>query len=47
MRQYTGRDTPRLQRVGFWCAKLGSVHLADLTDDDVFFALHDLAVMAQ
>jgi integrase len=43
MRQYAGRDESRGQRVGYWCAKLGDVRLADLSDDAIFFALQDLA----
>ncbi|MHB8495649.1 MAG: tyrosine-type recombinase/integrase [Casimicrobiaceae bacterium] len=40
---YAGRDTSRPQRIAFWCTKLGDVRLADLTDDDVYFILQDLA----
>ena len=44
MREYAGRDTTRAQRLGWWVAKLGEVSLADLTDDQIYFALQDLAV---
>jgi len=43
MGEYAGRDTTRAQRLGFWITKLGGVKLADLTDDQIFFALQDLA----
>jgi len=43
MAEYAGRDTTRAQRLGWWVAKLGSVSLADLTDDSIYFALQDLA----
>jgi integrase len=43
MRQYAGRDTTRVQRIEFWRAKLGCVRLRDVSDDDVYFALQELA----
>jgi integrase len=43
MAHYTGRDTTRVQRLGWWAAKLGTVALQDLTDDHVFSALEQLA----
>lgn len=43
MSEYAGRDTTRPQRLGWWCAKLGSVTLGELCDDQVYFALQELA----
>ena len=43
MAAYSGRDTSRTQRLQFWVARLGGVTLADLSDDEVFLALEDLA----
>jgi hypothetical protein len=43
MASYAGRDTSRPQRLAWWQAKLGTVRLSDLTDDDVFRALEELA----
>lgn len=44
MAEYKGRDETRGQRVGWWHARLTGITLEQLTDDDVFFALEDLAV---
>lgn len=46
MADYKGRDTTRAQRLTWWCARLGDVRLADVTDDEIFFALEDLAAQA-
>jgi integrase len=35
--------TTRPQRLGWWVAKLGGITLADLCDDQIYFALQDLA----
>lgn len=43
MAQYAGQDGSRMQRLTFWVNKLGSVRVADLTDDHVFYALEELA----
>jgi integrase len=43
MAEYAGQDTSRAQRLSWWCAKLGNITLADLTDDQIYFALQDLA----
>ncbi|RYH53876.1 MAG: site-specific integrase [Alcaligenaceae bacterium] len=43
MAEYTGRDETRPQRLAWWKVRLSDVTLAQLTDDDVFFALEDLA----
>ena len=43
MAEYTGRDETRGQRLGWWRARLSGITLEQLTDDDVFFALEDLA----
>jgi len=43
MAAYSGRDTSRTQRLQFWVARLGGVTLADLSDDEVFLALEELA----
>jgi len=45
MSAYSGQDASRHQRLGFWIAKLGTLRVADLTDDHVFYALEDLAAM--
>lgn len=43
MAEYAGRDETRPQRLAWWKARLIGVTLSQLTDDDVFFALEDLA----
>ena len=43
MGQYTGRDTARVYRLGWWAARLGEVPLAELSDDQVHVALESLA----
>src|SRR4051812_48084309 len=43
MAEYAGRDVTRAQRLSWWVVKLGSVTLAELTDDQIYFALQDLA----
>jgi integrase len=43
MAEYAGQDTSRAQRLTWWCVKLGCVTLANLTDDEIFFALQELA----
>jgi integrase len=43
MAAYTGRDTTRVQRLGFWCQVLGDVRLQALDSDQVADALADLA----
>jgi hypothetical protein len=41
--EYAGRDTTRVQRLTWWLGRLGGVTLADLCDDQIYIALHDLA----
>ena len=43
MANYAGRDPTRVQRLGWWSARLGDVELQALSDDDVHAALEDLA----
>lgn len=43
MAEYAGRDTTRAQRLGWWVDKIGGVTLAELTDDQIYFAVQDLA----
>jgi hypothetical protein len=43
MASYVGRDVSRPQRLGWWTAKLGHLTLNDLTDDEIFHALEELA----
>ena len=43
MKVYAGRDTTRLQRLSWWCTRMGAVTMAELTDDHVFEALEALA----
>ena len=43
MSEYTGRDTTRVQRLGFWSAQLGNLTLAELDDDHTYRALDELA----
>lgn len=43
MAAYGGRDASRTQRLAFWLAKFGQVSLAELSDDDIFNALQELA----
>jgi hypothetical protein len=43
MLAYAGRDTTRAQRLRWWQVQLGSRRLVDLDDDDVHFALQELA----
>ena len=43
MAVYAGRDSTRAQRLGWWKARLGQVTLAELTDEQVFQALEELA----
>ena len=40
---YEGRDTTRVQRLGWWRDRLGHVTLADLDDDMIFDAMESLA----
>lgn len=42
MAGYAGRDTTRLQRLTWWCAQIGDIRIADLTDDPLFDALETL-----
>jgi len=44
MADYKGRDSTRAQRLAWWSARLGTARLVDVTDDDIYFALEDLAV---
>lgn len=46
MAEYRGRDTTRAQRLAWWCTRLGDARLADVSDDDLFFSLEDLAAQA-
>jgi integrase len=43
MAQYTGRDSSRGQRLGWWIAQIGSIPLSELTDDEVHSALAGLS----
>jgi integrase len=43
MAGYTGRDPALAYRLTWWCSKLGDMRLGDVTDDDVHFALEELA----
>jgi integrase len=43
MAHYAGRDPTRVQRLGWWKARLGDIALQDLGDDEVHAALEDLA----
>lgn len=43
MQHYAGRDCTRVQRLGWWKARLVGIALQDLSDDDVHAALEDLA----
>jgi len=43
MAHYAGRDTTRLQRLGWWQQKLDTLPLQDLGDDQVHAALEELA----
>ncbi len=42
MSVYEGRDTSRLQRMTWWSIKLGSLSLAQLDEDHIYFALEEL-----
>lgn len=42
MQHYVGRDPTRMQRLGWWSRRLGSIELQALSDDDVHAALEDL-----
>ncbi len=42
MAAYAGRDTTRLQRLTWWCSKIGDIRIADLDDDPLFHALESL-----
>lgn len=46
MAEYAGRDSALAYRLTWWCAKIGDVTLADISDDVVHFALEDLATKA-
>jgi integrase len=43
MTAYAGRDTTRAQRLAWWSSRLGDMRVIDVGDDDIFFALEDLA----
>lgn len=43
MADYAGRDDTRAQRLGWWATQLGSITLADISDDHVHAALEHLA----
>lgn len=43
MAHYTGRDSTRTQRLGWWRAQLGTLALQDLSDDHVHAAVEALA----
>jgi integrase len=43
MAHYAGRDGTRLQRLTWWSARLGTLALQDVSDDDVHAALEALA----
>lgn len=40
---YAGRDKSRMSRLAYWHAKLGATTLLELSDDDVFHAIEELA----
>lgn len=42
MAEYAGRDGTRLQRLGWWSAKLGAVRLDEISDDHLHVALETL-----
>jgi integrase len=42
MRQYAGRDLSRVQRLAWWAAKVGTIPLAELSDDEDHAALEGL-----
>lgn len=46
MQHYAGRDSTRVQRLGWWRGQVGSVALQDLTDDHVHAALEALKLQA-
>lgn len=46
MAHYAGRDSTRVQRLGWWSRQLGQVTLQDLSDDHVHAALEALANQA-
>jgi integrase len=43
MAAYDGRDSTRVQRLGWWADKLDAIALQDLSDDEVHAALESLA----
>ena len=43
MAAYAGRDTSRGTRLAWWSARIGERRLSELDDDEVYFALEDLA----
>jgi integrase len=43
MSAYSGRDGSRTQRLAFWDAQFGAVHMDQLSDDDIFGSLEMLA----
>jgi len=43
MAEYSGRDPTRVQRLGWWSVRLGDTPIAQVTDDEIYFALEDLA----
>jgi integrase len=43
MAQYAGRDPAIAHRIAWWNSVVGSIRLADLNDDHVYFALEELA----
>ena len=43
MAQYAGRDASRVHRLAWWTARFGERPFPEITDDDVFHALEDLA----
>lgn len=43
MADYTGRDSARVQRLGWWQERIGATTLQDLSDDQVHEALEQLA----
>ncbi|MBU1357641.1 MAG: site-specific integrase [Gammaproteobacteria bacterium] len=43
MSEYAGRDETRGQRLAWWATRLAGLTLNQLTDDEVFFALEELA----
>lgn len=42
MQSYAGRDTSRAQRMRWWIVKIGHLTLAEIDEDNIYFALEEL-----